>query len=221
MVDAIIAVSANLIFDCILLLIIFKVIKPKNNQKYVYPIKSDLTILLTITIYILSFSIFLFSPHINFSKCYDWSEVFTFVIKSVIIAPIFEEILFRKVILSQILKTNVGRFASIVITSLLFASIHFIYIYPIFKVYSLLGVFIFSLLISDLYIRTNNLKLVVLIHAASNFIGFFTPKILYYGKDLDPFTRACFFISMVLVFGLAHIFILGKYTFNKHKTIQS
>lgn len=212
MVNEVTAIIANLIFDFIVLLIIFKVIKPKNFQKYIYPIKPDLTILLSITIYILSFSIFLFSPHINYSKQYDCSEALTFFIKSVIIAPIFEEILFRKVILNEILKTSIGRLTTIIVTSVLFAAFHLIYIYPVFKIYSLLGVFTFSLLVSDLYIRTNNLKLVILIHAASNFIGYFTPKILFQSKDLDSPTRVCVFISIILVFGFLHRFVVAKYT---------
>lgn len=217
MVNEIISTSANLIIDCLVLLFIFKVIKPKNNQRYIYQIEPGLTVLLVITTYFLGLSVFLFSSHINFSKDYSWSELLPFIVNSVIIAPIFEEIVFRKVVLNRILKTKVGKLGAIVITSILFTVTHIIYMYPIFKGYSLLGVFIFSLLVSDLFIRTNNLKLVILIHGATNLIGFFTPKILFYSKNFDVSTKTCIFISVVLVFGFLHRFLVTHKINQKNK----
>lgn len=84
---------------------------------------------------------------------------------TVLIAPIFEEILFRKQILSLLLRKN-SPLVSIIISSLLFSIVHL-------RLNDLATLFIWGLIFGTLYYKTKSIELSILLHSLSNLSTFF------------------------------------------------
>lgn len=80
----------------------------------------------------------------------------------VILTPIFEELLFRGIILRG-LKNNYNTFLALIISSLLFGVFHI----------DIVGSLIFGLWVGWIFLKTNNILLSIIVHSACNFITFF------------------------------------------------
>jgi len=85
-----------------------------------------------------------------------------FAISSLLIAPFFEEIFFRKFLLSKLIQNN-GIWISIFVSSLCFASIHFE------TPKNLLPTFIFGVIACYIYLKTEKIKYTIIIHFLHNF----------------------------------------------------
>lgn len=88
-------------------------------------------------------------------------QVLAFLIISVLAAPVVEEILFRGMLLINLVE-RYGKTTGIIITSIIFMFLHF-------KSSDLLGTFIFAVILSILYLRYHSILLCILIHSLSNF----------------------------------------------------
>ena len=91
----------------------------------------------------------------------------------VICAPIVEELLFRGFLFSQLRTTKLGIYGSIILTSLIWTSIHLQY-----DLLLLIPIFFLGLLLGYLMHKYNSLYLVIIVHAVHNlqatlFIEFF------------------------------------------------
>lgn len=106
---------------------------------------------------------FLNSPIVNpVSELINITDIWTGIIIMVILAPIFEELFFRKILIDRTIKY--GGIASIIISTTLFALYHgnfnqFFYAF-------LLGAF-FSLI----YVKTGRIEYTITLHAIINFFG--------------------------------------------------
>ena len=85
------------------------------------------------------------------------------VLNAVLLAPLFEELLFRGHLQTAIGMRLHSRGAAIVITSLLFASIHETWMMP--------PIFVLSLMLGYVYERTNSLWVSILLHVAFNSVS--------------------------------------------------
>ncbi|MFR9620829.1 MAG: CPBP family intramembrane glutamic endopeptidase [Rikenellaceae bacterium] len=83
----------------------------------------------------------------------------------VVVAPIFEELLCRGVILEAIRKKR-GALAGCVISALIFGIMHF-------EPQSALNAFIVGILLGYLYLRTNSIFAPILLHAVNNALAYF------------------------------------------------
>ena len=91
----------------------------------------------------------------------------------VIGAPIVEELLFRGFLFSQLKTTKLGVNGSIILTSLIWTSIHLQY-----DLFLLIPIFLLGLFLGYLMHKYNSLYLVIIVHAVHNlqatlFIEFF------------------------------------------------
>ena len=106
------------------------------------------------------------------SKAPLWGT-FVFI---VVLAPVIEEIVFRKILCSRLLLLGEGY--AVVLSSACFALVHGNF-YQIFYAFTL-GCFF-----SFIYVKTGKLRYSVLYHMAINFIGGFLSPIIYDKADLE------------------------------------
>ena len=82
------------------------------------------------------------------------------LISSILIAPVFEEIIFRGFFLKQ-LSLKYSKVTAIIISSLYFGIFHF-------KIYQGISAFIFGIVIAWIYLKSNSLLLCIFVHSISN-----------------------------------------------------
>lgn len=87
----------------------------------------------------------------------------------VVIAPFFEELIFRKLLIDRLLP--LGEYAAVVVTALLFALFHF-------NLYQFFYAGLLGALLAIIYLRTGSFGLCVALHAAINFFGGILPTAL-------------------------------------------
>ncbi|WP_276955925.1 CPBP family intramembrane glutamic endopeptidase [Methanobrevibacter woesei] len=92
------------------------------------------------------------------------------LISSIIIAPVFEELFFRGIILSK-LKTYFSPIFAIILSSAIFAILH--------APGSIISAFVFGICMAILYLKSNNIILPIVAHGFNNLCA----EILYY---FDP-----------------------------------
>jgi hypothetical protein len=91
-------------------------------------------------------------------------SVFAFLI-AVIIAPLVEELFFRGFVLQTLVK-KISPFWGVILTGLIFASVHF-------EFQSIMPLLILSLVLNILYIKTNSIWPGIVFHVFNNTIAFF------------------------------------------------
>ena len=94
----------------------------------------------------------------------------------VILAPIFEELIFRGIILNGLLK-RYSPVLSIVVSSLLFAAVHL-------NPWQFVSAFILGLFIGWVYLRTKSISLAIIIHAFNN-LAAILPELLGFSSNYD------------------------------------
>lgn len=107
------------------------------------------------------------------------SNLLAVFIFSVILAPVIEELLFRKLLIDRLIV--LGDRAAIVISSIMFGVMHgnFTQIFYAFGI---------GLILGYVYVRTGKLKYNIGIHMLFNFLGGFIPNILLKKVDLYQIT---------------------------------
>jgi len=128
-------------------------------------------------------------------------DVFVFL-NLVVFIPIFEELLFRGLILSG-LKNSYNIIIALIISSVIFGLFHV----------DILGAFIFGLWLGWIYLKTNNILLCVLVHSACNAISFIFRAFMNDFSASGLFVRIGenFIIISLLMFGASIGLLLMGY----------
>lgn len=92
----------------------------------------------------------------------DWQDRAVLIIMAVVFAPLSEELIYRGY-LHGVIRQYLGRWLSIIITSVMFALAHF-------HVPALLGLFLFGVLLALIYEKTRSLWAPIAVHSAFNAI---------------------------------------------------
>ncbi len=100
----------------------------------------------------------------EFEKLGNYTGVAAFFMM-VIAAPIFEELIYRGIILDGLLK-RYSAFTAILVSSILFGLIHL-------NPWQFVAGFIFGIFAGWIYYRTRNLTLTMILHAITNLVGYF------------------------------------------------
>lgn len=141
-----------------------------NKNALIYSLVAYLILYLVLTVYSYIFQI---SPPEEFIKLIKATPFLLNFLMVVIGAPIVEELLFRGFLFSQLKTTKLGINGSIILTSLIWTSIHLQY-----DLFLLIPIFLLGLLLGYLMHKFNSLYLVIIVHAVHNlqatlFIEFF------------------------------------------------
>ena len=170
--------------------------------------KVDMNLILKILVptFLMSvfFNLFIFSLFPDFSTIVNTENYnFNLFFLTIILLPFFEEFVYRNLLLSYLLN-NFSKNKAILYLSFGFTFVH------LFSDSSLFLVFIWSVFISYIYIRTNNFILVFFIHALNNIIvSFFIPFIMVEMKLYSfSFFNELIFVLMILF--LASLILLKK-----------
>jgi membrane protease YdiL (CAAX protease family) len=100
----------------------------------------------------------------------------TSILSALILAPIFEEIIFRGYILKGFLSTYSSKKA-IIVSAIFFGLVHF---YP----YQIIGVIPLGLFFGWIYYKTGSIGITIILHSFTNLIGLFTGWVnLKYGSQ--------------------------------------
>ncbi|MDG1732315.1 MAG: type II CAAX endopeptidase family protein [Thalassotalea sp.] len=124
---------------------------------------------LVITLVFLSFwwavnSIFdIEPPDIMLNIMQTTEYIWLLVLSICIVAPIFEELVFRGFIFARLQRSVLGKSGALILTSLIFTLIHSQY-----QGIELFALFTFAILLGLIRIKTNNIKYCILIHALNN-----------------------------------------------------
>ncbi|WP_425250475.1 lysostaphin resistance A-like protein [Flavobacterium bizetiae] len=118
------------------------------------------------------------------------------IVKVLVLYPILEELIFRKYLLISLVKTK-PETNSILTLSVGFTLIHFI------TNSSLLYVFLLSIFLSWVYLKTRNICLTIILHVLNNFLSI-TNLISYLSKSISLFIILSVLIILV-VFALVKI----------------
>lgn len=94
---------------------------------------------------------------------YGWSGLATSVVSGVILAPVFEEFIFRGLLFNGI-KNRLGVHASAVISAIVFSAVHF------YGIQDMIAVGFFGLVMAYLYYLTRSLWPCILCHALMNLV---------------------------------------------------
>lgn len=150
----------------------------------------------------------------DFTMKYDLLNNLILLVSTCIVAPIFEELIFRGLILTALKKF--GHVYAIVVTSLLFALLHG-------NIPQSLPIFFFSLVVCYVVIKMNSLLPAILIHFINNVYGVMG---LYLSSN-EIISNITFFIDILIMFFAIFVVVKRKNdikTFiNQHKgsTIRS
>ena len=141
-----------------------------NRNALIYSLVAYLILYLVLTVYSYVFQI---SPPEEFIKLIKATPFVLNFLMVVIGAPIVEELLFRGFLFTQLKTTKLGVNGSIILTSLIWTSIHLQY-----DLFLLIPIFLIGLLLGYLMHKYNSLYLVIIVHAVHNlqatlFIEFF------------------------------------------------
>ena len=131
-----------------------------NRNALIYSLVAWLILYIVLTVYGFVFQITPPEEFIQLMKATPFVLNFLMV---VICAPIVEELLFRGFLFSQLRTTKLGIYGSIILTSLIWTSIHLQY-----DLLLLIPIFLLGLLLGYLMHKYNSLYLVIIVHAVHN-----------------------------------------------------
>jgi len=125
----------------------------------------------------------------------------------IIIAPIFEEVIFRGVILKQLLK-QYSLIISLFISSILFAFIHF-------NINQGIGAFFWGMIFGFVYYKTESLIIPIILHLINNLFYFF---VHYYWTSYDIMSKEINLVQIII-----GLFLLGGsyLILNKTKIVKN
>lgn len=137
-------------------------------------------------------------------------DPFSLVIMVAVLAPIFEEILFRGILMKGMLNNKMNPYWAIVLSAFIFGAIH---VFP----WQFLGAFLLGMVLGLVYWKTKSLLLPILMHAFNNFIA----AMLMIFVKVDSL-EALIKIDAIYLFGIGIlIFSISLYLFlSKYKTAE-
>lgn len=139
-----------------------------------------------------------------------------FILATVVLAPIAEELVFRGMLLSNFVKSR-GHVLGLVFTSITFTIFHF-------SSPDLIGTFIFSLVVSVFYLEKKSIRACMVTHALYNFIAFIYQY--YFGgwwiRSIDALKDANYWSGgyLALTISLAAFLFFCKFGYIKLKMAQ-
>ncbi|SHK42450.1 CPBP family intramembrane glutamic endopeptidase [Paramaledivibacter caminithermalis] len=214
-VNIYIDVIGEILINILIILLIVKMIgkKQKFNFKFKYKpsIKECLFALLLLGSHLLIFSntIGVFIEKIEVSEWVveAFDEVFVnpiiAFISLCVIAPVFEEIIYRGIILEQLSK-RYSFTTSIIVSGLIFAFIHA-------NIHQGVNAFFIGLILGFIYLKTNSLLLCMLWHFANNFLVFITS--IYITETVNDTDLQ--FSIVQLIFGIILLIISYRFFNNR------
>ncbi|WP_370873783.1 CPBP family intramembrane glutamic endopeptidase [Eubacterium multiforme] len=135
-----------------------------------------------------------------------------YYIQLILIAPFFEEIIFRKYILSKAI--IFGKRQGVLITSILFSIVHIVSQGCIEAIYT----FMLSIVWCHVILKTNNLKYTFFLHSLSNISLFILPNLCYKYLYLSIMYRIIFYIIIpILMISILKNKIKSKKNYTKSK----
>lgn len=185
----------------ILFIVIVHIINYKNNVKLIYNFKPfNIKFLLFLILIVWMLQTLIFIPLNNcfiFKQDYYFNWFYFF--GAIIIAPIFEEIIFRNILLNSLLNKYNSK-KSIIISACLFGLIHGNFFQIIFST-------IMGLLFGMVYVKNKNIAYTIVLHFCNNMFVFIINFLIY------KFLNTPFF-NMVIVLNIIISFLLLQ-NFNK------
>lgn len=175
-----------------------KLVIIKSNYVYRY-------VLLLFLSFSFSFSILPFFIFKDYHIVNIESHVNYNILKSLIISPILEELLFRRYLLSCLIK-NMDIKKAILLSSFGFTVTHYL------SGSSLFAVFILGILLAIVYVKTNNIILCIIGHSLSNFLAIVIFPLVFFKLEIlqHTFYLGILFIlsSIILLFSFFKIYKL-------------
>ena len=189
------------VLQYIILILLSSIYYLVSNKDLTSFISNELSIILTIiNLLIITYLIKKYnikSKHINLLSCYtlillgiSLSTIFNpilfifskpnkvtiplyiSIISTGFIGPILEEILFRYILFNNLNKFN-SKFKSLIIATIIFAIIHL-------NIIKIIYAFILGLILNITYIKSNNIKVPILIHISANIMSIFLKEFNIY-----------------------------------------
>lgn len=139
--------------------------------------------------------------HTDYKSQYLW---FYDLIRSVILAPVLEELFFRKILFTRLLKKYSFALSAIV-SSIFFALIH------IPNWLNLVPAFLFGIICCWIYVKTKNILYPILLHFIGNLIVLL---LSFYSQQISSFLQE---INYNWVYGVILIFAVGLTLFGLRK----
>lgn len=146
-----------------IILSIYLIIKYKTKESKIDPKGLISSIFIVIAIAIILNMLFFLSG-LQTSGTIS-NKLLLLIITSGLLGPIVEEYLFRKILLTRLLK-NYSKIKSILIASIIFAVFHT-------SLNGLIYAFILGVILSYIYLKYNNIKIPIICHMISNIIILF------------------------------------------------
>ena len=174
-----------IVFYILLIIYFYKTNRIKDNvvQRNVYFI---------FVYFVLSVSIFLnmlfFYFNVN-KEVSDGVSIFLLIISSGLLGPIVEEYLFRKILLNRLLKRYSIKKA-IIVESFIFSLFHT-------SINGFIYAFIIGMLLSIVYVKYKNIRLVILCHMISNIFVLF---LSCYNFNILLLSFLCLIISLLIIY---------------------
>ncbi|MFN2424626.1 MAG: lysostaphin resistance A-like protein [Cryomorphaceae bacterium] len=128
-------------------------------------------------------------------------------INVIILIPVIEELVFRGIMLDNLLKRNYNAILAIVISSFFFALIHIKPLDVLNSIPSASGAFLFGIVAGLIYQKTRNLHLVILMHCTANLYSFIFSDI-YFSEYWNLIIRFNLWLYLILVLATIVLSIL-------------
>lgn len=151
-----------------IIIIIYLIKKYNIKSKHINPLSCYPLILLGISLScIFNTTLFLFDKPNKVTV-----PLYISIIATGFIGPILEEILFRYILFNNLNKFN-SKKKSLIITTIIFAVIHL-------NIIKIIYAFILGLILNITYIKSNNIKVPILIHISANIMSIFLKEFNIY-----------------------------------------
>lgn len=156
--------GVNLYFagTVIFFLVLVHFINYKNKTKIIYnaqPFNFKFLLFIILIVWILQTLIFIPLNHYFFYKGF-YKVNFYYFLGALILAPIFEEIIFRNILLNSLLN-NYSKIKSIVLSAILFGLIHG-------NLFQIISATILGLLFGLIYVENKNIAYTIILHFFNN-----------------------------------------------------
>ncbi|MHA1995140.1 MAG: CPBP family intramembrane glutamic endopeptidase [Candidatus Hodarchaeales archaeon] len=147
------------------------------------------------------------------------SYLILFLIATTIGAPLFEEMVYRRMLIPLLEECQVSPFIAVVESSIMFAMAHLndnlMYGNIAGGIYQTIGVFILAMMLGMTYIMTRNIIYPVVLHAFTNLIGSLN-IIFTIEENYFLLTIFSILVLIMLVIGIGiSLYLLGKYIHGK------
>lgn len=177
--------------------------KIPSKSKKIHPLVIFIPFIITFTVGVVFNLILSFLPAPDIVLTYNTSklESILFFIDLVILIPIIEEIIFRRVIFTLLCVNNTSTCRSIIYTSLLFMFVHN---------YISIPHFIFSIIVTVIYQISGNIKYPILAHMLNNLIFYVMVTLMIINENLYLKLELALGVKIIVLSVISIIWIIKK-----------